>query len=119
MSLPGSRTRGLRIGPRRFWLVVSVVALVGLVKLYGPIALARRQQDELARLRLEKANLLGEQRRLERYKWQLASDAGLEAAARREGYVREGERRLVFVRKADRAPSPGPAEDGPKNRRGR
>ena len=106
MGVRGRRRRGLRIGPRPFWFAVLAVLLVGLVKLYGPLATSRAQQNELARLRLQKASLLAEQQRLQAYKRHLASDAGLERAARREGYVRDGERRLVFVREKSKEPEP-------------
>jgi len=105
------RGRGLRLDRRAFWLAVAVLVAVGLVKLYGPLATARRQQDDLAALHLRKAGLAAEQKRLEEYKRQLASDAGLENAARREGYVRDGERRLVFIR-PDGKPAPSRSQAG-------
>jgi len=107
MTVLGSRRHGVRVSSRVFWIAVAVVALAGMVKLYGPVAAARRQQDELSRLRLEKVTLLEEQEGLNAHKRQLACDAGLEATARREGYVRNGERRLVFVKSGDKATPPG------------
>jgi len=115
MTVPGSRRRGVRVSSRVFWIAVAVVVLAGMVKLYGPIATARRQEEELSRLRLEKAALLEDQQRLDAHKRQLACDAGLEATARREGYVRNGERRLVFVRSTGKetpAGDPAPRQKG-------
>lgn len=97
--------RGPRVGRRLLVALVGLVLLVGLVKLYGPLAAARRKQEELTRLGLEKATLAAEQERLQSYKRHLASEAGLEGAARREGYVRDGERRLVFIPRANREPA--------------
>jgi hypothetical protein len=69
-----------------------------LIKLSRPLATIQRQHDELARLRTQKAELEVEKARLEVYQRHLATDHGIERAARREGYLRPGERRLVFVR---------------------
>jgi len=99
----------LRVDQRAFLVALGVVALFGVFKLYGPVATSRRQQDELTRLHIEQAALVTEQGRLKAYKQKLASDAGFEAAARRLGYVREGERRLVFVpQREKKASSPAP-----------
>jgi len=120
MWLPGNargRCRGLRVNRTAFLLAVGVVLAVGGVKLAQPLSVARRQQDELARLRRDKANEQAQQARLERYQRELATDRGLERAARREGYLRTGERRLVFTREAAppsesrlRSPRPAPRE---------
>ena len=67
------------------------------IRLWGPLSQARRQLEVLARLHAEKAALESEHGRLEKYKRQLASDKGAEAVVRQEGYVKTGERRLVFV----------------------
>jgi hypothetical protein len=96
------------VDQRTFLIAVGAVVLLGAFKLYGPVATSRRQQHELTRLRIEQAALTTEQGRLKAYKQKLASDAGFEAAARRLGYVREGERRLVFVPQQEKASSPAP-----------
>jgi hypothetical protein len=112
MGLGGRRRRAPRVHRQVFALLVGLVVLLGLIRVLGPLAMARREQEELTRLNLERATLIAEQKRLESYKRQLASEAGLEAAARREGYLREGERRLVFIpqvkpRPASPRPAPG------------
>jgi hypothetical protein len=92
--------RALRVNRTALLLAIAVVLVVGGAKLAQPLGAARRQQDDLAVLRREKANLEAEQSRLLRYQRELATDRGLERAARREGYLRKGERRLVFTREA-------------------
>lgn len=101
----------MRVEYRVFRAVLGLAILLGLIKLYGPLATSRGQQDELARLRLEKATLVAEQRRLQDYKQKLASDEGFEAVARKLGFVRDGERRLVFIPKREKkASSPAPGD---------
>ncbi len=94
--------RKLRIHLPVFLALVGVALLIAIVKLWGPTATARRQQEDLARLRSEKASLNDEHKQLEDYKRKLASDEGQESAVRRSGYVREGDRRLVFVKEKEK-----------------
>ena len=99
---PGGRERRprrkLRLHLPVFLLVLGAILLVAALRLWIPFSNARRQQDEVARLRQQKAGLAAERAQLDEYKHRLASDQGLEASARQEGYVKRGERRLVFVR---------------------
>jgi cell division protein FtsB len=94
--------RKLRMHRSVFLALLGLVLIMGAVKFCVPWAEARRQQEELKELRREKADLVAEQKQLTRYKRQLASDQGLESAARREGYVRPGDRRIIFVPKKKR-----------------
>jgi cell division protein FtsB len=89
--------RKLRMHRSVFLALLGLVLIAGAVKFCVPWAAARRQQEELNELRREKAQLETEAKQLTRYKRQLASDQGLESAARREGYVRQGDRRIIFV----------------------
>jgi cell division protein FtsB len=95
--------RKLRIHLPVFLALIGAAFLLAIIKLWGPMAVARHQQEGLARLRAEKASLKDENKQLEEYKRKLASDEGKEAAARRDGYVREGDRRLVFVKEKEKA----------------
>jgi len=90
--------RKLRVHLPVFLALVAVALLLAAINLWGPMATARRQQEELVRLRAEKVGQQEEGRQLRGYKRKLASDEGQESAARRSGYVREGDRRLVFVK---------------------
>jgi hypothetical protein len=111
MRVSSRRRRGLRVEYRVLRAAVLLVLLLGATKLWGPLATDRRQQDELTKLHLEKATLLAEHNRLQEYKRKLASDTGFEAAARRLGYLRDGERRLVFIPRSEQKPSsPAPAD---------
>jgi len=92
-----TRPRGRRISLPAFYLLLSAVFLVAIIKLSGPLTVIRRQHEELARLRVDKAHLLAEKARLQGYQHDLATDRGLERAIRRDGYIRAGERRLVFI----------------------
>ena len=108
----GSRSkRGLRVEYRIFKAAVGLMLVFGIVKLWGPLATNHRQQADLTKLRIEKASLLTEQGRLADYQHGLASDSGFEAAARRLNFLRDGERRLVFIPKSGKkkATSPTPA----------
>jgi cell division protein FtsB len=88
---------------RRLKLKV-VLALAGLVLTVGawqlapPLVTICDQCDRLAGLDTQKAALLAQRSALEADRTELATQLGQEAAARRQGYVRPGERRLVFVR---------------------
>jgi len=94
----GGRRRRLILHPPVFLLLVGLVLVVAAVKLWGPMSTARRQREALASLHTEKTAQQEEQRQLQEYKRGQASDEGQESAARRDGYVRDGDRRLVFVR---------------------
>jgi hypothetical protein len=94
----GGRRRRLILHPPVFLLLVGLVLVVAAVKLWGPMCRARQQQEVLARLRTDRATQQEEQRQLQQYKRGQASDAGQESAARRDGYIRDGDRRLVFVK---------------------
>jgi hypothetical protein len=93
----GRRRRHRRLSVPGFLLLLGLVLVAGMVKLAGPFSAVRREEQNLARLRVEQREQAAEQARLLEYKNHLATDAGMEAAARREGYVRAGERRIVFV----------------------
>jgi hypothetical protein len=96
---PGGRVRaGRRRLNGRFVLLLAVLVLaLGLVKLAEPLATVRHQSGHLAQLKTQKAALLAHRARLQERKAELATQPGQEAAVRRRGYVRPGERRLVFV----------------------
>jgi len=96
------RRRALRLNRSVFFSLLGVVLLLGLLKLSTPFATLRRQQRQLACLRLERAALLQEQNRLQQHQRHLATEAGQEQAARQKGYLRAGERRIVFVREHTR-----------------
>jgi len=78
--------------------LVVLVLMLGLAKLLAQLSTIRAQSDRMAHLGMKKATLVFEQGELELYKEQAATEAGQEAAARRLGYVRPGERRIVFSR---------------------
>jgi hypothetical protein len=79
-----------------FLAVAGAILMCGFVQLSGPLATMRRQADRLAQLRMTKTALEAEQGRLTQRKEFLATERGQEIAARRQGYLRPGERRLVF-----------------------
>jgi hypothetical protein len=89
--------RKLRLHWPVFGLLVVIALLIGLVKFWMPAAAAHRQEAENVRLRREKASLQSEHDQLQSDKQRLASKQGLELTARRAGYLRPGDRRLVFV----------------------
>lgn len=93
----GRRRRRRRLSVPGFLLLLALVLVAGMVKLAGPFSAVRREERNLAGLRLEQREQAAEHGRLLEHKNHLATDAGMEAAARREGYVRPGERRIVFV----------------------
>jgi len=101
--LPNKR----RIRGRAFLGLVGVLLLVGLIRLWSPLATIRAQGDRIAQLNLKKAALLSEQADLERGKQRLATEEGRKAAARRQGYVKKGERRIVFFREKKPATGSG------------
>jgi len=102
MLLRGRRRRsGRRVKTRVFWMAAGGVLAVGLIKLYGPLRVIREQALRTAQLAATKASLASEGTSLEGERIFLATEPGREAAARRMGYLRRGERRVVFV-----APAP-------------
>ena len=80
-----------------FWALAGALMMIGMVRMWGPLSTVRGQSERMAELRATRASLLAEQVSLERERRFLATDAGREAAARRMGYVRPGERRVVFT----------------------
>lgn len=86
-----------------FFCLVLLVLTLGLAKLFGPLGTIRTQTDTMAQLEMKKAALVFEQTELEGYKEYAATEDGREAAARRLGYVRSGERRIVFSREKAKA----------------
>lgn len=82
---------------RVFWGAVGLVLAIGLVKLCRPFSVIREQSVRTAQLRATRASLLAEGASLEGERVFLATESGREAAARRIGYLRPGERRVVFV----------------------
>ncbi len=88
----------LRVHRPVFYLILGAALLIGAVKLWGPLRTARHQEAELTRLHRERDALQREHAQLQDYKNRLASDEGLETAARQQGYVKPGDRKLVFVR---------------------
>jgi len=98
MLFRGRRRRGSRrVKTRVFWGAVGIVLTIGLVKLYGPFSAIREQSIRMAQLRATSGSFLSEEAALEGERTFLATEPGREAAARRMGYVRRGERRVVFV----------------------
>lgn len=79
-----------------FFALLAAVLALGIAKVSGPLAAVGRQQEELSKLRERKQALAAERGLLEAEKGRLATEKGQEWAARRRGYVRAGERRLVF-----------------------
>jgi hypothetical protein len=109
MSGQTGRRRGRRrIRGKVFLGLCGGVLLLGLAWLYEPLGAIRQESDQLALLRMKKAALEQEQADLESYKEQAATEVGREAEARRQGYLRPGERRIVFFR--EEAPEKPPAE---------
>ena len=100
--MQGLSSRGRR-GRRRlrgsvFFCLIALALAIGLAKLFGPLGRIREQSDRTAQLEMKKAALVFEQGQLDEYKQYAATEDGREAAARRLGYVRPGERRIVFSR---------------------
>jgi hypothetical protein len=111
MSVQTARRRGRkRVRGKVFVGLCGGVLLLGLGWLYSPMAAIRQESDQLALLRMKKAALEQEQADLESYKAQAATETGREAEARRQGYLRPGERRIVFFR--EEAPAEETAEVG-------
>jgi len=98
-----------------FLALAGTVLAFGVTRLAHPVATLRQQRADLAQLRQEKADLAREIDRLAEHKSYLATEAGQEAAARRHGYLRPGERRLMFVpRETPSTDDSGPRSPRPK-----
>jgi hypothetical protein len=100
----------LRLEYRICKAFIGLVLVVGAIKLWGPLATNHHQQAELTKLRIEKASLLTEHLQLSDYQHRLASDSGFEAAARKLNFLRDGERRLVFIPKSDKKKAASPPD---------
>ena len=90
---------------RLFLLLVVLTLAIGAVKVAGPLAAIRRQGEELSQLSSEKAEAQARHESLLQEQRWIASDAGLEMIARRSGYLRAGERRIVFVPPSSQTPA--------------
>jgi len=88
--------RSLRLNRAVFLTLVAAVLAIGVANLSRPLATIRSQNQQLAQLRQRQRALLEQRRLLEAEKRRLATEEGQEWAARRRGYLRQGERRLVF-----------------------
>ncbi|MFB3881125.1 MAG: septum formation initiator family protein [Armatimonadota bacterium] len=96
---------------RTVWALAGAICGIGIVWLSGPLGTIREQSARMAQLQAVKASLLSQQQVLEKERRFLATEAGREAVARRVGYVRPGERRLVFVPAASGAKKDGSAPE--------
>ena len=116
MKRPFTRRRPLRLSLPLFISLLASVLLIGSLKLSRPLAAIRRQQRQLASLQLKKSALDREHQRLKREQRFLATEAGQEQLIRQKGYLRPGERRIIFLQaptpklspqpQANEAPSP-------------
>lgn len=94
--------RSSGIGRRRrirrsvFFGLGGLVLVLGLAHLARPVLQVRTHGDRLAQLRLTKAALEADRAALGEQKAFLATGTGQEITARRQGYLRPGERRLIF-----------------------
>jgi cell division protein FtsB len=88
--------RGLRLNRTVFLALAAAVLAIGVANLSRPLATIRSQNQQLTQLRQRQRALLEQRRLLEAEKRRLATEEGQEWAARRRGYLRPGERRLVF-----------------------
>ena len=90
---------------RLFLLLVVLTLAIGAVKVAGPLAAIRRQGEELSQLSSEKAEVQARHELLLREQRWIASDPGMEMIARRSGYLRARERRIVFVPPSSQTPA--------------
>ena len=88
--------RTLRLNRAVFLALAVAILTIGLASLSGPLSTRRSQEQDLAGLRQRRQALLEQRDLLEAEKRRVATENGQEWAARRRGYVRQGERRLVF-----------------------
>ena len=109
------RRRPRRLNRAAFLFLLVAVLSVGIAKLSEPLTTLRRQQRHLASLDLRQSALLKDNHRLHQHQRSLATEAGQQQAARQKGYLRNGERRVVFMRQPASAqpkqplpPSPSP-----------
>ncbi|MCJ7821666.1 MAG: hypothetical protein MUQ26_01045 [Armatimonadetes bacterium] len=88
--------RPLRLNRAVFFALAAAILTIGLASLSGPLSTRRSQERDLEALRQRRQALLEQHDLLEAEKGRVATENGQEWAARRRGYVRQGERRLVF-----------------------
>lgn len=88
--------RTLRLNRAVFLALAAAILTIGLANLSGPLSARRSQERDLEELRQRRQALLEQRDLLEAEKRRGATENGQEWAARRRGYVRQGERRLVF-----------------------
>ncbi len=99
-----SRRGRPRIKVRALVALAGGLLAFGLVWLYRPLHTIREQSLRMAQLRAAKSALAAQESSIESEKRFLATEAGQEEAIRQRGYLRPGERRLVFV--PETAPRP-------------
>lgn len=110
--------RASSIGKRRrvkrnvFLGLAGLVLVLGLAHLARPLVQIRANGDRLAQLQLTKAALEADRAALAEQKAFLATGTGQEIAARRQGYLRPGERRLVFCEEKPPESTLGDTEAG-------
>lgn len=110
MPVFGGRRGQQRICKRMLWGLCTGVCLLGLAWLAKPLGTIRQQSVSLAELRAREAALLARQQDLERYRRFLSTGKGRETTARRAGYLKQGERRLVFVPEKPKTPQADPGK---------
>ena len=88
--------RTLRLNRAVFLALAAAILTIGLASLSAPLSTRRSQEQDLEGLRQRRQALLEQRDLLEAEKSRVATENGQEWAARRRGYVRQGERRLVF-----------------------
>lgn len=101
--------RTLRLNRAVFLALAAAILTIGLASLSGPLGTRRLQEQDLEGLRQRRQALLEQRDLLEAEKSRGATENGQEWAARRRGYVRQGERRLVFSPEGE-----SPSDDRPQ-----
>jgi len=112
MKAEATTRKRRRIKRSMFLGLAGFVLVFGLVHLARPLLQIRANGDRLAQVRLTKATLEADRDALAEQKAFLATGTGREIAARRQGYVRPGERRLVFCEKEPQEQTSGETETG-------
>jgi hypothetical protein len=79
-------------------IVLSIAAAWLLWSASGPFVLARRLKMEVEPLQAEKRRLGAENRQFEQRLREMQTPEILQMEARRQGWIKPGERRLVFLR---------------------
>ncbi|MBN1459315.1 MAG: hypothetical protein JXA57_07250 [Armatimonadetes bacterium] len=110
MKSASTTKRRRRIKYTVFLGLAGIILVLGLVQLARPLLHLRTNGDRLAQLRLTKAALEADEATLSEQKAFLATGTGQEITARRQGYIRPGERRLVFCEEKLQEPAAGDAE---------